>query len=63
MLQDPAFSPKALSEQEHVVIKYADMLITAIKEESRKGVINMTDYYNWVTFDGNISRLSILHFL
>lgn len=50
-IMDPAFSPKALSEQEHVVIKYADMLVTAIKEGSRKGAINMTDYFNWVTFD------------
>jgi len=48
---DHAFSPKALSEQEDVVIKYANMLMTAMKEESRKGPINIKDYYNWVTFD------------
>lgn len=55
ILQDHAFSPKALSEQEDMVIKYADMLMTAMNEESRKGPINLKDYYNWVTFDGNIS--------
>lgn len=48
---DHAFSPKALSEQEDMVIKYADMLMTAMNEESRKGPINLKDYYNWVTFD------------
>jgi hypothetical protein len=63
ILQDHAFSPKALSEQEYVVIKYVDMLMTAMKEESRKGPINLKDYYNWVTFDGNNSPPSILHFL
>jgi hypothetical protein len=30
------------------------MLMIAIQEESRKGPINFIDYYNWVTFDGNL---------
>lgn len=48
----PAFSPKALLEQEDVVLKYADMLMVAVSEESRKGPLNLIDFYNWVTFDG-----------
>jgi len=46
-----AFSPKALLEQEDIVLKYANMLMIAIQEESRKGPINFIDYYNWITFD------------
>jgi len=46
-----AFSAKALLEQEDIVIQYADMLMTAILEESRKGPIDLTTFYNWVTFD------------
>ncbi|PMD33124.1 cytochrome P450 [Hyaloscypha variabilis F] len=46
-----AFSPKSLLEQEDIVLKYADMLMVAIREESAKGPLNLNDCYNWVTFD------------
>jgi len=46
-----AFSPKALLEQEDVVLKYADMFMEAILDESQKGPVNLTKCYNWVTFD------------
>ncbi|KUJ07472.1 cytochrome P450 [Mollisia scopiformis] len=47
----PAFSSRSLLDQEDVVIKYADMLMVAIAEESRKGPLDLDMYYNWVTFD------------
>ncbi|KAE9366387.1 benzoate 4-monooxygenase cytochrome P450 [Stipitochalara longipes BDJ] len=49
--QDPAFSNKALFQQQNVVLKYVNMLMTAIQEESRKGPINLVEYFNWVTSD------------
>lgn len=54
---DPAFSNKALFQQQDIVLKYANMLMTAIQEESRKGPINLVDYFNWVTSDGNFGPL------
>ncbi|KAE9366697.1 cytochrome P450 [Stipitochalara longipes BDJ] len=47
----PAFSPKALSQQQDIVLKYVNMLMIAIQVESRKGPINLVEYYNWVTSD------------
>ncbi|TAQ88837.1 hypothetical protein B7494_g2857 [Chlorociboria aeruginascens] len=46
-----AFSTKSLLEQEHVLIKYIDMLVIAMKEESAKGPIDLVAIYNWITFD------------
>jgi hypothetical protein len=53
--QSYAFSPKALLEQEDIILKYADMFMEAIAEESSNGPLNLTDCYNWVTFDGKWS--------
>lgn len=50
-LQSHAFSPRALLENENIMLKYADMFIDAIVEESYKGPMNLTDLYTWVTFD------------
>ena len=50
--QSHAFSPKALLEQEHIIHKYVDMFAVAIAEESRKGPLNFTGWYKWVTSDG-----------
>ncbi|KAH8786726.1 cytochrome P450 [Hyaloscypha sp. PMI_1271] len=47
----PAFSSKALFQQQDIVLKYVDMLMIAIQEESSKGPINLKEYYNWVTSD------------
>jgi hypothetical protein len=49
--QSHAFSPKALLGED-IVLKYADMLMVAIREESAKGPLYFNDCYNWVTFDG-----------
>ena len=46
-----AFSSKAILEQEDVVIGYADMLMTAVEEEGKKGPINLVEMFNWTTFD------------
>jgi hypothetical protein len=34
-----------------MILKYADMFMVAIAEESSKGPLNLTECYNWVTFD------------
>jgi len=49
--QSHAFSPRALLEQEDIILEYADMLMVAISEEAQKGPVNLTDCYNWATFD------------
>jgi len=54
-IQSPAFSAKALLGQEDIVLKYADMFMVAIAEKSSDGPLNLTDCYNWVTFDGKLS--------
>ncbi|KAE9365500.1 cytochrome P450 [Stipitochalara longipes BDJ] len=46
-----AFAPKALNQQQDIVLKYVNMLMTAIESESRKGPINLVEFYNWVTSD------------
>lgn len=46
-----AFSAKAILEQEELIIKYADMLTLAIEEEGQKGLVNLTEMFNWTTFD------------
>jgi hypothetical protein len=53
--QSHAFSPKALLEQEDIILEYADMFMVAIAEESSNGPVNLTDCYNWVTFDSKWS--------
>jgi hypothetical protein len=52
VFQSQAFSNRALHEQEDVVRQYVDELMAVIAEESRKGPIDMKDFYNWFTFDG-----------
>ncbi|RDW69963.1 hypothetical protein BP5796_08360 [Coleophoma crateriformis] len=47
-----AFSTKALRLQEDLVVKYIDMLVgQAEKHGSNPNGINVTDWYNWLTFD------------
>ncbi len=50
--QSHAFAPKELLDQEHIIHKYVDMFAVAIAEESRKGPLNFTEWYQWVTADG-----------
>ena len=50
----PAFSEKALKEQEPVIQSYVDLLINRLHEqETRKydGGVNIVQWYNWTTFD------------
>jgi hypothetical protein len=51
MARSPTFSPKAFLEQEDIVLEYADMLMVAIAEKSRRGPLNMNKCYHWITFD------------
>lgn len=47
-----AFSDKALREQEPLLQGYVDMLIKRLKARADTGdITNMTEYYNYITFD------------
>ena len=47
-----AFSAKALREQNGVVVRYVDTLLTRVDERARKGeLVNVVEWYNWLTFD------------
>lgn len=50
--QSHAFSPKNLLEQEDIILRYVNMLMAAMAEESCKGPLDLKQWYNWVTFDG-----------
>jgi cytochrome P450 len=49
----PAFSAQSMFEQEPLIRKYIDLLITKLKERSQGGVVplNVVEWYNWTTFD------------
>lgn len=47
-----AFSDRALREQEDLMKKYIDLLISRLSEHARKGaVVDIVDWYNFTTFD------------
>lgn len=48
-----AFSARALRDQEDVVHEYVDMLLRKLGELGENGekAVDMTDAYNWLTFD------------
>lgn len=48
-----AFSDKALQEQEPLIQKYVDQLVDRLKEVTSEDgqPIDMTKWYNWITFD------------
>lgn len=46
-----AFSEKALREQEPLIKHYIDLLITRLHENATKAPQNMTNWYNFTTFD------------
>ena len=50
--QSHAFSPKNLLEQEDTILRYVNILMASMAEESRKGPLDLKQWYNWVTFDG-----------
>lgn len=47
----PGFSDKSMRLQEPLITKYVDLLITRLHQYSGKGPQNMTNWYNWTTFD------------
>ncbi|KAE9371758.1 benzoate 4-monooxygenase cytochrome P450 [Stipitochalara longipes BDJ] len=46
-----AFSPKHLLDQEDTILRYVNMLMASMAEESHKGPLDLKQWYNWVTFD------------
>ncbi len=51
-----AFSDRALREQEYILQKYSDLLITRLCDQAEKGrdgiqEVNLCDWYNFTTFD------------
>jgi len=51
-LYGPAFTPKAVEEQGQMLLKYADLLISRLKQSiSTAAVQDVSDWYNFVTFD------------
>ena len=52
-LMSAAFSDKSLREQEPLLRKYVDVLVSKLSAESEQGKakVNMVDWYNFTTFD------------
>ncbi|MCJ1395522.1 hypothetical protein MMC18_008408 [Xylographa bjoerkii] len=46
-----AFSAKALREQEGVVMRYVDLWLTRLDERAKGRMVNVVEWYNWLTFD------------
>jgi cytochrome P450 len=49
----PAFSLKALKDQEGIMQGYVDLLMRQLKRHATSAMpmVDMKDYYNWTTFD------------
>jgi cytochrome P450 len=48
----PAFTPKAVEEQAAILMKYANLLVTQLKEAVQKNPVqDMSSWYNFTTFD------------
>lgn len=50
-----AFSERALREQEYILQRYSDLLISRLHDQTKQGKgaqdVNMCDWYNFTTFD------------
>ena len=46
---NPAFSEHALREQEYILQKYGDLLISRLREQGNE--VNIIEWYNYTTFD------------
>ncbi|KAF2712060.1 cytochrome P450 [Pleomassaria siparia CBS 279.74] len=65
---NPAFSDRALKQQEPLFIKYADLLVEKLKQSLEKDPerkVDMVRYYNFTTFDvmGDLTFGEPLHML
>ena len=47
----PAFSERALRDQEEMLILYVDKLMTKLREAASKGPLDILKFFNWTTFD------------
>ncbi|PCG89953.1 Cytochrome P450 [Penicillium occitanis (nom. inval.)] len=49
----PAFSVKALKDQEHIIQQYIDLLMKQLTRHANSDlpIVDMKDYYSWTTFD------------
>ncbi|OAL23183.1 hypothetical protein AYO20_11051 [Fonsecaea nubica] len=47
----PAFSEKALREQESMLQTYVDLLVSRLKETCKRGPQDLVSWYNFATFD------------
>src|SRR5207253_2151840 len=48
----PAFSDKALREQESIVTTYVDLLFSKLRTHAEQStLVNLRSWYNWTTFD------------
>ncbi|CAI4211080.1 unnamed protein product [Parascedosporium putredinis] len=50
-IMGPGFSDKSMKAQEPLITKYIDLLIQRLHQYSAQGPQNMTNWYNWTTFD------------
>lgn len=48
----PAFSEKALREQEGFLRGYVDKLVDGLRDCAAEGPQDMVKWFNWTTFDG-----------
>ncbi|KAK7982099.1 hypothetical protein PG988_004337 [Apiospora saccharicola] len=48
---NPAFSERALREQEHYLQAHSTKLVKVLSEKSKQGPVDMTTWYNLVAFD------------
>jgi cytochrome P450 len=47
----PAFSDKAMREQQPAVLKHADLLVKGLREHAEKEPQDLVTWFNWTTFD------------
>ena len=50
-LLSPAFSERAMREQEPLISGYIDLLIQRLKDQIPRGEVNLVQWYNFTTFD------------
>lgn len=48
---NPAFSERALREQEELLMQYVEKLMARLRETAPEGPLNIMNFFNWTTFD------------